>query len=242
MAQEMLAQVLQTREGLRYNRQRPWWESSSSALSSKDADSDLVVVLDGGAPEALATTPMAATVAAPVSTQRQQDGRRGRVGRVESALCLPVLDEQGRVVAVVAVVNRSLEEDDHHTHRDDVGSSGRGFGREDATALAGLCAQASEALTNLTRRPEEHVSLGENLGLLAAHSALPLREYRPSLKALMGAEAAEAEAKAAAAGVLVPTAPLFPRPLNMLPTIAAAAVVPARAHAPAARAQSGEAP
>ncbi len=211
----MLTQVLATREGLRYRREPSWWQLQQARKAEEAAGAKAALaLLDGGATEALATT-----TAAPPSPQPQPSSMRKRAG-VESALCLPVLDQQGRTVAVVAAVNRLGGGDD-----------GGLFGREDAKALAGLCAQTSEALTNLTRRPEEHVSLGENLELLAAHSALPLREYRPTLKALLAGEA-DKEEKAG----LVRTDHIVPIPIRILPSIAAAAanLVPANARAPAA--------
>lgn len=220
----MLQQVRTTREALRYRRERPWWWHQQQGGAEEG-------VVDGGAAEALATmtTTTTTTTITPLP-QRDQGG-------LDSVLCLPVLGGvDGRtVVGVVAAVNA------HHQpgQQDASGSGSSGFGAADARALAGLCAHASEALANLTRRPEERVSLGENLEMLARHSVLPLREYRPTLAAILGAErAAEAKdgktkAKAEArAGIRAPIAAAV--------TAAAAAVGPVSARAPAAPAVGGE--
>lgn len=211
----MLHHVRATREALRYRRERPWWWHQQQQLEGDEEGA----VLDGGAAEALATTTTTSPASLPRKKPRGTSTSTTGTAGVDSVLCLPVLggaDGQA-VVGVVAAVNRQGQ--GPHTDR---------FGTEDARALAGLCAQASEALANLTRRPEERVSLGENLGMLARHAALPLHEYRPSLKALLAAErAAEAaEGEAATTEIRVP--------------IAAAAVGPVSARAPAAPAVGGE--
>lgn len=168
MAQEMLAQVLRTREGLLYHRERSWWQQQQQEEEEQKQNHK-----EGGG-----------------TLEGTKSG-----GLVDSALCLPVLDADGRVVAVVAAVNN--------------GAATRSFdtATEAKAGLAGLCAQASAAVTNLGRRPEMHASLSETLQLLATHSALPLREYRPSLRALMAAEAqGEKQEQAATTTVVVPIA------------------------------------
>ena len=49
--------------------------------------------------------------------------------------------------------------------------------------------QVAESIINMSRRPEEHVSLAENLELLRVHSNLTIKPYIPSLSALMGRDA-----------------------------------------------------
>lgn len=162
MAEEMLGQVLRTREGLLYHREGSWWqEQQQQEHKHKEGGGTL-------------------------------EGTKG--GGVDSALCLPVLDADGRVVAVVAAVNNEGAARFFDTATD--GKAG----------LAGLCAQASAAVTNLGRRPEMHASLSETLQLLATHSALPLREYRPSLGALMAAEGQGQAQAATTTTVVVPIA------------------------------------
>jgi GAF domain-containing protein len=96
--------------------------------------------------------------------------RSGGEAAVESLICWPVLDKEGQVMAIVVAVNATKQKD---------------FDGQDETALAGLCAHVAEALINMTRRPEEHVSLTENLELLSLHCEVGWKEYRPSLKALL---------------------------------------------------------
>ena len=219
LADEMLQQVRTTREALRYRRERPWWWHQQQGGAEEGA-------VDGGAAEALATITTTTTITP--TPGRDQGG-------LDSVLCLPVLGgADGRtVVGVVAAVNAHAPAQPEHGQQD---GSGSGFAAADARALAGLCAQASEALANLTRRPEERVSLGENLEMLARHSALPLREYRPTLAALLGAERA-AEAAAAKDGKTKAKAEAragIRAPIAAAVTAAAAAVGPVSARAPAA--------
>jgi hypothetical protein len=153
LAQDVVEQVLESKGGLFM-----WSQRAEETYDSDEAGDD------GGATEAVSTTKGAAT--ARRGKERSNDAR----ATVDNLLCLPVLDMDGQVLAIVAVVNATKKHD---------------FSLEDQKTMVGLCAQVSEALINMPRRPEEHVSLGENLELLSLHSHLAFQEYRPSLRALI---------------------------------------------------------
>jgi len=148
LAQEVVEQVLGSKVGLRM------WSRRADAYYPE---------AEGGREEG-------------VDKEKRLTYRRQRSGgeaAVESLLCLPVLDKEGQVMAIVVAVNAAKSKD---------------FVVQDEKALAGLCAHVAEALINMTRRPEEHISLTENLELLSMHSKVGWKEYRPSLKALLFGE------------------------------------------------------
>lgn len=139
---------------------------------------------------------------------------------VRSVACLPVLDLEGRVIALLAAVNKDPTTSTTSSKQAGAGAAAGGsdvvvvsaFTAEDERALAGICAQVrptlspcplacrpalstsyrpgrgpagcsaclllrqvSAAMINLGRRPEEQVSFAENVKLLKAHQALPVR-------------------------------------------------------------------
>lgn len=161
LAQDVVEQVLESKGGLFM-----WSQRAEETYDEEEEE-------DAGATEALGGVVVAAT-------ERRKERTTTRT-TVDSLLCLPVLDKDGQVLAIVAVVNAAAAT----VANGSKGSKKHDFGHEDQKTLAGLCAQVAEALINMTRRPEEHVSLSENLDLLAAHSNLAFHEYRPSLRALI---------------------------------------------------------
>lgn len=111
---------------------------------------------------------------------------------VRSVLCMPVLDLDGRVIAIVAAINR----DEGSARAEQVIEVGggpeeqgvaspcgakegvsKGFGPEDARVMGGVCVQVAAAIINLTRRPEEQVSFVENLKLLRAQQGIATHTF-----------------------------------------------------------------
>lgn len=84
---------------------------------------------------------------------------------VRNVLSLPILNCEGEVMGVMVAINKTRTNQDKAT---------TGFTLADERFMLGMCAQLSEAIVNMGRRPEEYATFVEKLELLKLHAALPV--------------------------------------------------------------------
>ena len=90
-----------------------------------------------------------------------------------NALSWPVLDREGKLVAVAIALNHRTG--GREKKEKEVGGLYTSFGPVEERMMVNLCVQLSEALDNLYRRPEEHNSFEQNADALAVHGGVGLR-------------------------------------------------------------------
>jgi len=109
---------------------------------------------------------------------------------IHSVLAMPILNTEGEVIGIIAAINRtdtthttttsgsSSRSSSSSSSSSSSNSSSRGFTSADEKFMLGMCAQLSEAIGNMKRRPEEYTTFVEKLELLKIHAALPVTVSR----------------------------------------------------------------